>query len=95
MTVQRLLQFPDAVRSKQRPAALRNLVLSLIGLVTMAAFIGILAARSYNGSAFRTHGRKQLALDHVFNGTFGVDRKSLNWVPEGFYLLMLFVFSPC
>jgi hypothetical protein len=22
-------------------------------------------------------------MDHVFNGTFGVDRRSLAWVPEG------------
>lgn len=22
-------------------------------------------------------------MDHIFNGTFGVERKFLNWVPEG------------
>ncbi|KAG8908597.1 hypothetical protein FRB99_004885 [Tulasnella sp. 403] len=28
------------------------------------------------------HCRKPLTMDHVFNGTFSVDRHSVNWVPE-------------
>lgn len=48
-----------------------------------AAVIGVFAASSYNGTSFRIQGRKTITLDHIFNGTFSVERHSLHWVPEG------------
>ncbi|KAG8884962.1 hypothetical protein FRB97_002790 [Tulasnella sp. 331] len=62
---------------------LRYLIYSLLGLVGMASIIGVLAAWSYNGTTFRALSLKPLTMDTVFDGTFGVDRRSLNWVPEG------------
>ena len=58
----------------------------------MAIIIGILAARNYSGSTLKQlRGLKHITMEHVFNGTFGVERKSLRWVPEGepFYDLIV------
>lgn len=51
----------------------------------MAILVGIVAARSYNGTKFRTKGRKHIEMDHVFNGTFWADSRAIHWVPEGVY----------
>ncbi len=66
-----------------RPVALRALLVALTGLVSLAAIIGLFAARSYNGTHFKVHSKRPLAMDHVFNGTFSYDHKSVHWVPEG------------
>jgi len=67
---------------RKRPASLRFLVISLVSLVTMAAVIGIFAARSYTGTPYRIHGTRHITMDHVFNGTFSAKRESILWVPE-------------
>jgi hypothetical protein len=69
---------------RRRPASLRCLMLCLVGLVALAAGIGALAAASYTGGqAYKPRGTKRVEMDHVMNGTFYAERKSLNWVPEG------------
>lgn len=45
--------------------------------------IGIVAARSYNGAKFKIKGRRHIEMDHVFNGTFWPEIKSVHWVAEG------------
>ena len=62
---------------------MRFILLALLGLVMLAALIGTMAASSYSGTSFHTPGARRITLDHVFNGTFGPDRKQLDWVPEG------------
>ncbi|KAF9814328.1 hypothetical protein IEO21_05171 [Rhodonia placenta] len=70
------------IRKARRPASLCFLVGSLVTLVTLAAVIGIFAARSYTGTPFRIHGTKHITMDHVFNGTFSARREGILWVPE-------------
>ena len=70
---------------KTRPASVRYLVIALVSLVSIAVLIGIFAARSYTGTAFRIQGVQHLTLDHIFNGTFAAQSRSILWVPEGMY----------
>jgi dipeptidyl aminopeptidase len=67
---------------------LRCLVLSLGSLVLLAVLLGVLAARTYNQTSYRYRapGNKHITMDHVFNGTFAADRRSLAWVSEGEWL---------
>ncbi|KAH9893599.1 dipeptidyl aminopeptidase [Cubamyces lactineus] len=67
---------------KKRPASVRYLVIALVSLVSVAVLIGIFAARSYTGTAFRIQGVQHLTLDHIFNGTFAAQSRSILWVPE-------------
>ncbi|KAI0820257.1 dipeptidyl aminopeptidase [Trametes gibbosa] len=68
---------------KKRPASVRYLIIALASLLSLAIIIGIFAARSYTGTAFRIQqGVQHLTLDHVFNGTFSAQSKSVHWVPE-------------
>lgn len=70
--------------AKKRPASVKFLVISLVSLVSIAIIIGIFAARSYTGTAFRIQqGVQHLTMDHMFNGTFSAQSKSVLWVPEG------------
>lgn len=65
-----------------RPKVLRYFVWTLVGILVSATLLGIVAARSYNGAKFRIKGRKHIEMDHVFNGTFWPESKSVHWVPE-------------
>ncbi|KAI0794726.1 dipeptidyl aminopeptidase [Fomes fomentarius] len=67
---------------KKRPASLKVLVIALGTLVSVAIVIGIFAAQTYTGTAFRIQGVQHLTLDHVFNGTFSAERQDIHWVPE-------------
>ncbi|KAI0676150.1 dipeptidyl aminopeptidase [Trametes maxima] len=68
---------------KKRPASVRFLVIALGSLVTIAVVIGIFAARSYTGTAFRIQqGVQHITMDHIFNGTFSAQSRSVLWVPE-------------
>ncbi|KAJ7849979.1 dipeptidyl aminopeptidase [Mycena olivaceomarginata] len=66
----------------RRPSSLRLLIIALASLVALSGIIGIIAAHSYVGTVYHAPGVKKISMDHVFNGTFGVDRRSLAWVPE-------------
>ncbi|KAF7370927.1 hypothetical protein MSAN_00726600 [Mycena sanguinolenta] len=68
--------------SSRRPTSLRLLVISLASLVALSGIIGIIAAHTYVGPTYHTPGVKKFSMDHVFNGTFAADRRSLAWVPE-------------
>ncbi|EIN06216.1 dipeptidyl aminopeptidase [Punctularia strigosozonata HHB-11173 SS5] len=68
--------------SRKRNASLKCLIVCLVILVFLAAGIGGLAAMSYTGTVYRVPGTQHITMDHIFNGTFGVDRQSLRWVPE-------------
>ncbi|OJT13681.1 hypothetical protein TRAPUB_9780 [Trametes pubescens] len=68
---------------KKRPASVKFLVISLVSLVSVAIIIGIFAARSYTGTAFRIQqGVQHLTMDHMFNGTFSAQSRGVLWVPE-------------
>ena len=49
-----------------------------------SACIGIFAAGTYNHPSVYNHrpGGQHFTMDHIFNGTFGVSKKSVHWVPE-------------
>ncbi|KAJ7664952.1 hypothetical protein B0H14DRAFT_3696496 [Mycena olivaceomarginata] len=66
----------------RRPSSLRLLIIALASLVALSGIIGIIAAHSYVGTVYHAPGVKKISMDHVFNGTFDVDRRSLAWVPE-------------
>ncbi|KAJ7272564.1 dipeptidyl aminopeptidase [Mycena haematopus] len=68
--------------SARRPTSLRLLIISLVSLVALSGIIGIIAAHSYVGTTYHAPGVKKFSMDHVFNGTFSADRRSLSWVPE-------------
>ncbi|KAF8677639.1 Dipeptidyl aminopeptidase [Rhizoctonia solani] len=69
---------------RKRMSPLRCLVLSLGSLVLLAVLLGFLAARTYNQTSYRYRapGNKHITMDHVFNGTFAADKRSLAWVSE-------------
>ncbi|KAG6885763.1 hypothetical protein C0993_010275 [Termitomyces sp. T159_Od127] len=60
----------------------RLLGVILFIIILGASFIGYSAARSYKAVVSYHTGSRKITMDHIFNGTFGVDRKSVNWVPE-------------
>ncbi|KAG5641960.1 hypothetical protein DXG03_003852 [Asterophora parasitica] len=68
--------------NQKRSSSLRFFAIVLAVLLLFSAGVGILAARSYQGVAPSGPGVKKLTMDHIFNGTFNGDRKSVNWVPE-------------
>ncbi|KAJ7746743.1 dipeptidyl aminopeptidase [Mycena maculata] len=72
----------NTMEQRRSPTSLRILVISLAFLVALAAIIGIIAAHSYVGNTYHAPGVRRITMDHVFNGTFNADRRSLSWVPE-------------
>ncbi|KAG2359215.1 dipeptidyl peptidase IV N-terminal region-domain-containing protein [Suillus spraguei] len=71
------------VGGNKRPASLKYLIISLTSLVFLSASIGLFAATSlYNGQTYRLPGARKISLDHIFNATFMVSRKGVDWVPE-------------
>ena len=66
----------------KRRYSVRFVALCLVSLLGLVVIIGAFAA-FFSENSYRTRGSKHITMDHVFNGTFGVDKKSLNWVPEG------------
>ena len=68
---------------KQEWSSVRWLLISLVGLVSFAAVIGVFAGLSYKETKHIVRGNEQITMDHIFNGTFSAERASLNWVPEG------------
>lgn len=75
------LKVVDVYLSK-RTFPVRLVALCLVSLLGLFVVIGVVTAFT-SGNNYRTRGSKQITMDHVFNGTFGVERKFLNWVPEG------------
>ncbi|KAA1470272.1 dipeptidyl aminopeptidase [Dentipellis sp. KUC8613] len=63
-------------------SSVRWLVICLGVLVALAAVIGLFAGLSYREAKQVVHGDEHITMDHIFNGTFAVDRTSVNWVPE-------------
>lgn len=61
----------------------RGLLLALAALVTLSGAIGLFAALSYKETHRALLGNEHITMDHIFNGTFAVDRTSISWVPEG------------
>ncbi|KAF9511355.1 hypothetical protein BS47DRAFT_1330979 [Hydnum rufescens UP504] len=66
----------------RRASPLKVLIMALAALITISTLIGVLAARTYSGTAGRSPGRKHITMDDIFNGTFSVKRQSLHWIPE-------------
>ncbi|KAG8771833.1 hypothetical protein FRC15_003139, partial [Serendipita sp. 397] len=65
-----------------RPTVLRYFIWALVAIIICAILLGVVAARSYNGAKFKIKGRRHIEMDHVFNGTFWPETKSVHWVPE-------------
>ncbi|KAJ7598829.1 dipeptidyl aminopeptidase [Mycena floridula] len=76
------LSIGNSFARKRGQSSLRFLVLTLAGLLTLSALIGIIAAHTYAGVTYRAPGSLRITMDHIFNGTFAVQRRSLEWVPE-------------
>ncbi|KAF7322541.1 hypothetical protein HMN09_00032600 [Mycena chlorophos] len=72
----------NASYKRRTSSSLRLLVIALASLVALSGIIGIIAAHSYVGTTYRAPGIAKITMDHVFNGTFSPDRKSVDWVPE-------------
>ncbi|KAI0258657.1 dipeptidyl aminopeptidase [Gloeopeniophorella convolvens] len=70
------------VGGRKEHSSLRWLLLTLAALVTLSGIIGLFAALSYKETKHIVRGDAHITMDHVFNGTFAVDRTSLSWVPE-------------
>ncbi|OBZ74023.1 putative dipeptidyl-aminopeptidase B [Grifola frondosa] len=70
------------VGKRARPSSIRALVISIVVLISIATVIGIVAARSYTGTAYRIQGMQHITMDHVFNGTFAAAKQNILWVPE-------------
>ncbi|KDQ19524.1 hypothetical protein BOTBODRAFT_153437 [Botryobasidium botryosum FD-172 SS1] len=69
-------------RPKTSPA-LKVLVACLLGLTSAAIVFGVSAHwYSSTSTAHRGSGNKHITMDHIFNGTFSVEKTSLSWVPE-------------
>ncbi|KAJ7230529.1 dipeptidyl aminopeptidase [Mycena pura] len=68
--------------SQRRPTSLRLLVIALASLVALSGIIGIIAAHSYVGTTYRAPGVRKITMNHIFNGTFIPEKRSLDWVPE-------------
>ena len=64
-------------------SSVRLMGILLFIIILGASFIGYSAARSYKTDVIYRTGTQKLSMEHIFNGTFSVDRKSVNWVPEG------------
>ena len=62
----------------------RRVLAVLIGIVGFAAVIGTLSALGWSAPAYNVRaGNKHMTMDHVFNGTFAVRTKQIDWVKEG------------
>jgi hypothetical protein len=75
--------------------ALRFLIYCLGGLAFIAASLAFFSQSrllSQYGS-LSTVATKKITLDHIFNGTFGAEQRSLRWIPEG--LSKQFFFKQC
>ena len=82
--VERAEDHTATVGQRSYTYALRVLLILLASLVALSLVLGIYIGVSYGGTGSR-HSRHQgpILMDHVFNGTFAIDREHLEWVPEG------------
>jgi dipeptidyl aminopeptidase B len=63
--------------------SVRGLLLALAAILTFSGAIGLFAALSYKETKRAVLGNKRITMDHIFNGTFNVERTGLSWIPEG------------
>ncbi|GLB41533.1 putative dipeptidyl aminopeptidase [Lyophyllum shimeji] len=66
----------------KKTSSLRFFAALLAAVLLVSAVVGFIAARTYKGAAELRPGTGRLTMDHLFNGTFNVERKQINWVPE-------------
>lgn len=60
----------------------------LIAVILLSGAVGLIAARTYRGVLQHRAGSRKITIDHIFNGTFASERRSINWVPEGVFNLL-------
>ncbi|KAF8513011.1 dipeptidyl aminopeptidase [Hysterangium stoloniferum] len=60
---------------------IRYLLICLATILGLGVAIALFSASSFSGKT-KTRGLRHITMDHIFNGTFRTDKKSLNWVPE-------------
>ncbi|KAG6816533.1 hypothetical protein H0H87_005395 [Tephrocybe sp. NHM501043] len=72
----------EDLKKKHGMTSVRALGILLVIIIALSSLIGVFAARSYKGAVKYRPGTRKITMDHVFNGTFSVDHKSVNWVPE-------------
>ena len=62
----------------------KRVLAALIGVLVLAGLIGAFAGTVYSvPNHLVKSGTKHISMDHIFNGTFAVTTKTLNWVKEG------------
>mgnify|MGYP001586680920 FL=1 len=55
-----------------------------LGLAVFTLLVTFLASQLFSGRhTFKGEGLKRITMEHLANGTFAVDRQSLNWLAEG------------
>lgn len=55
-----------------------------MGVIVLALTIGALAGSYYTAPAYAVvKGSKHITMDHIFNGTFAPQTKTLAWLKEG------------
>ncbi|RDB18477.1 putative dipeptidyl-aminopeptidase B [Hypsizygus marmoreus] len=64
------------------PGSLRFLAILLAVFLAFSVLIGIIAGFTYSEVPRHRPGSKKITMDHLFNGTFAIERKSVDWVPE-------------
>ncbi|KAG6865647.1 hypothetical protein C0991_000566 [Blastosporella zonata] len=72
----------EDLKKKHRMMSVRVLGVLLFIIIALSSLIGVFAARSYKGAVEYHPGTQKITMDHIFNGTFTAQRKSVNWVPE-------------
>jgi dipeptidyl aminopeptidase len=66
----------------KKSTSLRALLYSLVALVSLAGVIGIIAGTAYSETIFRNSSFRKITVDHIFNGTFMVERYDVHWVSQ-------------
>ncbi|KAH8081110.1 dipeptidyl-peptidase [Filobasidium floriforme] len=69
------------VPSRKQPR--KPFIALLLIILALAALIGIFSARSFKAPTWiKKGGNKHITMDHVFNGTFAIKSKRIDWVKE-------------
>ncbi|KAF8075245.1 dipeptidyl aminopeptidase [Lyophyllum atratum] len=66
----------------KKRSSLRFFAILLAAVLLLSAVVGIIAAQTYKGTPQHRPGTRKFTIDHVFNGTFNAQRKTINWVQE-------------
>lgn len=77
---------------------LRYLILCISGLVSLAVIIALFPLFFSTDNSVQRSGLRHIALDNIYDGTFAMEKRTLNWVSEGMFnkrLSSQVLFFPC